>query len=261
MEKERIKNKYSIQYTIEYEDSVKIEDFTASLNALSFEYKKFIIEKYGTDAPFDAQLCIEKIKEGSISTTLVEYTTFAMPFLGEVNTVVEFGKFLLEAYDYLLDKGEKPDKDLDLADFNQLEKISKTGAYSGNKTEINIKGDNNEIIIGGSYDYAENRHIVKRIKEEKKMLGVEDKEIYTKMPLIITNIKSDLNKKGNKGIIAEISSLERNIVWENDDLQEKMLKSDFNPTKFIFIVDVEMKKVNEEIKLYNIIYLHEYFEQ
>lgn len=93
------------------------------------------------------------------------------------------------------------------------------------------------------------------------MLGVEDKEIYTKMPLIITNIKSDLNKKGNKGIIAEISSLERNIVWENDDLQEKMLKSDFNPTKFIFIVDVEMKKVNEDIKLYNIIYLHEYFEQ
>jgi hypothetical protein len=44
MEKERIKNKYSIQYTIEYEDSVKIEDFTASLNALSFEYKNLLLK-------------------------------------------------------------------------------------------------------------------------------------------------------------------------------------------------------------------------
>jgi hypothetical protein len=97
---DKIKNDYSIDYTIEYDEPIELTEFTKSLNAFSNHYKKYINDEYGSERPVNAKLHIDKIKEGSIVTTLVEYSAMALPFLGEANTVLEFGIHLKGLYDF-----------------------------------------------------------------------------------------------------------------------------------------------------------------
>ncbi len=137
-----IKNKYSIDFIIDYKDPIEVSEFTKALNAFSSEYKKFINDAYGSEQPVDAKLHIEKIQEGSILTTLVEYSYMAIPFLSDVNTVLEFGKFLQGSYKYFQNQGDdNQDLKLEVKDLENLAAILAPGTGAGNHTTINITGD------------------------------------------------------------------------------------------------------------------------
>jgi hypothetical protein len=208
-------------------------------------------------------LYVQEIRKGSIVTTLVEYSAVLLPFLGEVNTVFEFGKHIKSSFDYLLTgKKENEEDDLDVKDLNNLLKVIEPGTHINNNIYIQIKGKNNQIVLNPlSANETEARAIRDRIKEDKKELIQKDKSIEYKKALYLEQIKRDLDsKKGNKGVIKELNENSLNIIWDNEDDKQKMLSCDDNPFKMIFIVDVEIIEVNSETKLYKIMKLHEILE-
>lgn len=257
-----IENEFKFEYIIDYDRPISVSEFTGALNAISNEYEKFLIDKYGSERP-EAELFVQEIKEGSIVTTLVEYSAIILPFLGDINTVVEFGKFIKSSYDYLL-TGKKNDgtENLDAKDLTNLQKVIEPGTHTNNNILIQIKGKNNKIIMNPlSVNEMESRVIRDRIREEKKELSQKDKSVQINQALYLEQIKRDIeSKKGNKGVIKELNENSLNLIWENENEKLKMLNCDDNPFKMIFIVDVEIVEVNSEIKIYKILKLHEIIE-
>lgn len=257
-----IENEFKFEYIIDYYKPISVSDFTNALNAISNEYEKFLIDKYGSERP-EAELYVQEIKQGSIVTTLVEYSAMILPFLGDINTVVDFGKFIKSSYDYLLN-GEKVDEqvNLDTKDLSNLLKIIEPGTHTNNNILIQIKGKNNKIIMNPlSVNETESRAIRDRIREEKKELVQKEKSIQFNQALYLEQIKRDVeSKKGNKGVIKELNENSLNLIWENENDKLKMLNCDDNPFNMIFIVDVEIVEVNSEIKIYKILKLHEIIE-
>ncbi|PZW36987.1 hypothetical protein LX95_02900 [Mesonia algae] len=256
-------NEFKLEYVIDYDNPITVSEFTNALKAISNEYEKFLFDKYGSERP-EAKLYVEEIKKGSIVATLVEYSAALLPFLGEVNTVFEFGNFIKNSYDYLLgDKAKnEDDKNLDAKDLTNLLKIIEPGTHKSNNISIEIKGKNNTLILNPlNANEIESRAIRDKIKEERKELLNKEKTIKHKQAIYLEQIKRDLeSKKGNKGVIKELNENSLNIIWENEDEKQKMLNCDDNPLKMIFIVDVEIMEVNSETKLYKIIKLHEIIE-
>lgn len=257
-----IENEFKFEYIIDYNKPISVLDFTNALNAISNEYEKFLIDKYGSERP-EAELYVQEIKQGSIVTTLVEYSAMILPFLGDINTVVDFGKFIKSSYDYLLnDKKEDEQVNLDTKDLSNLLKIIEPGTHTNNNILIQIKGKNNKIIMNPlSVNETESRAIRDRIREEKKELVQMEKSTQFNQALYLEQIKRDVeSKKGNKGVIKELNENSLNLIWENENDKLKMLNCDDNPFKMIFIVDVEIVEVNSEIKIYKILKLHEIIE-
>lgn len=257
-----IENKYKFEYIIDYKKPISVSEYTNALNAISNEYENFLHVKYGSEKP-EAELYIKEIKKGSIITTLVEHSNLLIPFLGDVNTVFEFGDFLKNSFDYLLSGNKSEEKHLlDAKNLTNFQKVIEPGTHSNNNISINIVGDNNQIILKPlTANEMDSRIIRERIKEEKKDLNIKEKKIFQKQALVLDQIKRDLNStKGNKGLIKEINDKSLNIVWENDDEKNKMLSCDDNPLKMIFIIDVEIVEANSITMLYKVIKLHEIIE-
>lgn len=257
-----IENEFKFEYIIDYDKPIIVSEFTNALNAISNQYEKFLIDKYGSERP-SAELYVQEIKKGSIVTTLVEYSAIILPFIGDVNTVFEFGNYIKSTYDYLLNgKKDSDEEKLDIKDLNNLLKVIEPGTHTNNNVYIQIKGKNNNIVLNPlSANETQSRAIRDRIKEEKKELSQKGKKIEYKQALYLEQIKRDLDsKKGNKGVIKELNENSLNIIWESEDDKQKMLSCDDNPFNMIFIVDVEIVEVNSETKLYKIINVHEIIE-
>ena len=104
-----IENEFKFEYIIDYDKPIIVSEFTNALNAISNQYEKFLIDKYGSERP-SAELYVQEIKKGSIVTTLVEYSAIILPFIGDVNTVFEFGNYIKSTYDYLLNGKKHSDE-------------------------------------------------------------------------------------------------------------------------------------------------------
>ncbi|WP_375323330.1 hypothetical protein [Flagellimonas sp. GZD32] len=257
--KGKVKNEYSIQYCIEYKDPIEISEFTKSLNGFSNEYKKFVKDNYGHEFPVDAKLHIEKIEEGSVLATLVEYQDLILPFVGEVNTVWEFGKNLKTLYDHFLGNNNKPD-DLkyDVKDLQNIADILAPGTHKENKITINVYGDHNNVPVlnADSIDASAMTH---RIGQEKKMLETPKSSKYTKQAFYFDQAKKDIgSKSGNFGIIENLYPFRLKVIFEDDKLDKTaMLHGEHNPLMATYIVDVEVQMVKEKPKIYKILKLHE----
>ncbi len=257
-----IENEFKFEYIIDYDKPIAVSEFTNSLNAISSEYEKFLIDNYGSERP-EAELYVQEIQKGSIVTTLVEYSAMTIPFLGEINTVIEFGKFIKSSYDFLLNGNKSAEsQNLDIKDLTNLLKVIEPGTHTNNNIVIQIKGKNNSIVMNPlSANETESRVIRDKIREVRKELNHKEKSIEYNQALYLEQIKRNLEStKGNKGVIKELNENSLNLIWNSEDEKQKMLNCDDNPFKMIFIVDVEIVEVNLETKLYKILKLHEIIE-
>jgi hypothetical protein len=261
--KNKMKNTHSIKFGIEYKDPIELIEFTNSLKGFSNQYIKFINDEYGSEQPLNPKLHIEKIKEGSIITTLVEYSEFSIPFLADVNTFVEFGKSLKTLYSYFLE-GKKEDEEIPKYDFTDLKNISdiiKPSTNFGNKIEIKVEGDGNNVFVL-NVDDIQASAITEKINKEKILLSTPKTNTYKKELFYFEQAKKDINSKvGNYGVIENLYSGKLRVIFK-DDKKDKalMLKGKINPLECSFVVDVEIQIVKGEPKVYKILKLHDIIE-
>ncbi len=260
-------NKLKFEYIIEYNEPIPVSEFTSALGSISNQYQRFLENNYGAEKP-DAKLYIQEVKKGSIIATLVEYSAISLPFLGDVNTIFEFGQYIKSLFSYFVgderDKKELEIYNIDKKDLENLSNIVRPATHKDNRININIIGDNNNVEFNAlTSDENSSTDIIENIKYEKRSLEREEKiSVKYKKILYLEHIKKDLNStKGNKGVITELSNKSFNIIWENEEEKERMLNCDANPFKMLFVVDVQIIEVKDKIDVYKIVKLHEILEQ
>lgn len=252
---DKIRNECFLVYRIEYTDAIPITHFTDALSALSSEYQKFLYDTYESERP-EAKLYVQAIEKGSIVTTLVEYAMPILPFIGEVNTVIEFGTFLKKSYDYLRSKGSI-DKNLDNKDLDNLERIITPAIQTNNNISLSLEGCHIENLIFANESEA--RAIRDRIQEEKNSTDNGGVVLHEKVGLVLEQIKRGDKGKGNKGVIEQICKETLNLVWQNDHEKNEIVSMGENPMSKIFIVDVEHVTNSYNKSWYKIIKVHETF--
>ena len=70
--------------------------------------------------------------------------------------------------------------------------------------------------------------------------------------------RSDIKSKlGNKGVIDDLSKKPMNIIFDSEEIKERMLHSDVNPFNTAYVVDVKIMTVREQPVAYKVVKLHE----
>ena len=75
--------------------------------------------------------------------------------------------------------------------------------------------------------------------------------------MTIYQVQKGGNQAGNKGIIDAISDKKMGLVFDTDELRDKILRSDDNPMKKGYVVDVVVLTAAGKPAAYKILNLHD----
>lgn len=245
---------------------IEINEFTSSLNAVSNLFTSYVQKNGSCDEQAQAKLYVEKVQEGSIIVYLTELVSSSiLPFIENANLIFEFATFIKNTCDYYIHgKGEKEELTIsECNDFNNM--LNMVAGDNKGEMEIGavVKGRGNNILVGCTLNYTDCNAGQNQFKKEadrlKALAPVSEK--YSRQLMTIYQLRSDMgNDAGNRAIIEGISKKKVAVVFETDELKERILNSDCNPVKYAFLVDVEVQTVNERIGAYKVLALHDTIE-
>lgn len=248
---------------IEHSKPIEINEFTTTLNAVGNLFSMFAQEKGECKELSQAKLYVEKIEQGCIDIFLTETVTAGLiPFFENMNIILDFSLYLKTILEYFTEgKGEEPD--LKVQEAKNLRDM--LDVVSGdNKGEMQIgaidKGNKKYILNNCTINFcvgnsAQNQleKIIGKLKEIQ-----QSDEVYSRQLMTIYQMRSDMSSDiGNKAVIDAISSKKLGVVFETDELKERILNSEYNPAKKAFLVDVEILTAGGKPAAYKVLALHD----
>lgn len=253
----------SLLIKIENKQPVELLDLTKSLISLSSQFDSYVSANCECKEEREAKLYVKQVKSGSIIIELVEFATIGMlPFLENSNIVIEFASHLKDIFKYFV-KGEGEKPVLTLPDYKDLSGILNTVTKdNGAKLEVSVV--NNGVINNYLYlDSTESNAAQNRFQRE--IQGLKEPEeidkVYEKQLMTWYQARNDKKSKmGNKGIIDRLNKKPLNVIFNNDDIKDKMLHGDINFFKTAYVVDVIILTLRGVPSAYKIMKLHQSFD-
>ena len=249
---------------IEHSKPIEISELVTSLNAIGNLFSIFAQEKGGSKDLSHAKLYVEKIEEGCIDIFLCETVTAGLlPFLENMNIIFEFSSYVKNVLEYYANGiGEKPKLGLsEIKNFKDFLTVT-AGDNNGEMTIGAIsKGNKCNIFNNCTFNFqgsnsAQNQ--LERDEIERRSIDSHD-EIYNRVLMQIYQVRSDAGSNtGNKAIIDDIFKGKKiAVVFETDELKQRILYSENNPTRKLFQVDIKVQTVNGIPVAYKVISLHD----
>ena len=253
-----------IRLIIEIQNKQPLEllDLTRSLVSLASQFNSYALRYGDSKENREAKLYVKEIRSGSVILELIEMATIGvLPFIENMNTVVGFAKHIKSAYDFFLGKSDKK-PEMNVNDYKDLSQIINPIA-NDNGSQLNMSTTvNGNVELHLHISSVESNAIQNVIQVTQKMLKASevDDDIRTNVLLTWYQARNDMKSAvGNKGIIESLTDKPMNIIFDNDDLKEKMLHGE-NPFTTVFVVDVKMQNVNGRLAAYKVVKLHDTFE-
>lgn len=246
---------------IENKRPIELMDLTKSLVSLASQFNDYVKTTANVEHR-EAKLYVKEIKSGSVILDLIEIATVgALPFIENINTIVGFAEYLKTGFQYFLGnkEGKKPEfSTKDCNDFSQI--VNPVAKDNGSQININttINGDVTNVLVMTSLEANAFQNIIK--SESKQMLLPEPKGDYEKVVMYFDTTKSNIKADtGNKAIIESIDKKSARVIFDTDELKEKILKGEENPLTTGYVVDVKVENVKDKLAAYKVMVLHETF--
>ena len=247
---------------IENSQPVEVSDFTKTMSAFGTLFSCYAQKHGKSQEEANAKLYVNKIVEGSIDIHLVELVTASLiPFMENTNLIIDFAKHIKGIYDYyVVGSGEKPD--LNAQELKGIHDMVSVPANDrgGNMTVQVIYGDVGKIVYNGcSFNSIAGNGLQNQSDKELKELKLvsDEGEVYCRQLMTIYQVQKGGNKTGNKGVIDAISDKKLGLVFNSDELRNKILSSDDNPMKKGYIVDAVVLTASGKPAAYKILELHD----
>lgn len=251
----------TLVFKIDNKEPVELASLTKSMFAVSSQFDKFNL-KSGQNS--NAKLYVKEVRRGSIIIELFDVSVLAgvIPFVENINVVVEFAGYLKNVFNFFTNNTNTEEvPNLTVSDCEELSNILNPIALdNGSNLNIYVKGSNNNVNV--NIPSIEANAIQNKLKVEKEKLKQKElKDVFHKQ--ILTLYQAVDKKKGNKGLIENITDKPLGLIFKNDSDREKILTNPaLNPLKYAFVVDVQVEEVANKAVAYRILnyYENESFE-
>lgn len=249
----------------EFRNTIPMEltDITKSLLAVSSQYKRFV-SRNDLEQDTSVKLYVKEIKNGSVIVELFSYVQANQDQIVHLikisRSVIDFCFFLKNSFVGLESGKAAVVVDLNKKDLddltNILEPTSKDpGGY------LNIHADNGATvnvtinITNKDANTIQNQShkLIEMMKEQ------EQKNFYRRL-FYWHSASKGKSSKTDKGVIESIEDKPVPVVFEDNEIKQRMLEGKENPFFTAYIVDVELLIIKGKIKAYKITALYDTIE-
>lgn len=247
---------------INHSKPIEISDFTKTMNGVSGLFSSFAQHNGKSKEEVNAKLYVSKIQEGCIDIHLIEIATAGIiPFMENSNLILDFAKHIKSIYDYYV-KGESSRPELSISDLRNIHDLVSVPS-NDRKGEMSIQvinGDVDNIIYNGctfnnTDSNSSQNQVDKEIEQLKKVQPSDD--VWERQLMTIYQVRKDGTPAGNKGVIDAISDKKLGLLFDSDELEDKILHSEENPMRKAYYVDVVILTANGKPAAYKVISLHD----
>lgn len=247
---------------IENSQPIEISDFTKTMNGIGGLFSSFAQRNGKSKEEVNAKLYVSKIQKGSIDIHLIEIASVGIiPFMENSNLILDFAKHIKSIYDYYV-KGESERPELSMYDLKNIhDLVSVPSNDRKGKMSIQvIEGNVDKIIFSGcTFNNTDGNSSQNQVDKElalmRKVLPSED--IRERQLMTIYQVRKDGTPAGNKGVIDAISDKKLGLLFDSDELENKILHSEENPMRKAYYVDVVILTANGKPAAYKVLALHD----
>lgn len=246
---------------LENKNPIELNQLILSLNAIASQYDSFLRKSKVFDYhKSQRKFYISKIESGSLYAELLPAV---VPLLTEFNSIIEFGSYLKDCYDYFLGKKETLDYELTKNDCNELSEIVGISANdNGSKLNLTVNGDNNNVNVNiVDLSSLTSNALENSIRKYSELMDEQLPRKFTKELMYWANASFMKDKVNDKVIIESIDKKPKKVVFENDE--DKMIATthcDKFPGKnwqdLAYIADVTVSYIQDIPKEYKITKLY-----
>ena len=246
------KNKCSFNITHHHKKPIDLVQMAKSLISFDTIAKDYIQKEYGVR---DSKILLKNVKEGSDVYQVILDIGATLPAIIEplksINEVIDYIKSYLNIEKVPIED-IKNNPHYNAINAQAVKNFISPIEETDSSLTINVEGDNNTLFVINSKDVPK---MQKNIELVKKIVGEdEQKDIYKKVLI-------QMHKAINTDKIVKDSAYCDDIVpkkaiatiFENPDDKKEVLNDPFNN---YFLVDIEVQRINGEIKLYKVLKLH-----
>lgn len=253
---------------------VALDDLTVSLSALAQFYEDYLTASGKAPPEEGVRLYVRDLRTGSIIavlqaiadqgrllfgehgviptiTSAFDHADTLAGFLGTLNEVVQF--FL-----GTLDLSEKPTK----KEAEQIIKILEPVAKD-NASQLNVQFSGTTHIAEIHYHYNSQQANAAQ-NNARRYLGPEvpTNQILHDEVLVLHQVRGDpKSKAGDRGIIESVSKSPVKLWFASEEIKKAILDSPENPFQKAFIVDSEVKTVDDKPALYKVLAVKDIFDR
>lgn len=242
------------------------KDFSRTFKAIADEYEHYA-ETYPSGAPTaSAKLYVREIRSGSIIADLVAQTPAAvaltLPFVENAKSVVEFAKYLVTAYRFLIGKRESEKPALARHDLENLatilEPIAKDSA-----AQVIISGTHNNTVVNNiTINSVEANAAQNTARREIESMREPTKRDHEKVLMYFYQARDDAKSdKGDRAKIESIAPSSVKVVFADEHLKERALGVEHGPFKCAYVVDVSVETIEGRPALYRVTAIHDMFDR
>lgn len=248
-----------LEVTLKNQSPIELNDLGRALNSLADEFNRFS-NRHQVNS--NAKLFVKEVRKGSIVIDLISSVPVLLPIAEQFNTVFEFGSFIKNAFDYLLDRtNDRPEGDSKT--FENIANI--VNPIAGNKgSQINISVSNTgngDIYVQIPATEEESQRIKTKAGFEKEKLQLPNVDLKERVTMYIYQARNEIkSKSGDKGIIESISKQPKKIIFGNEGIKREIMNSDENVFHYAYVVDVVVETKEEKPIAYKIMNYHEKFQ-
>lgn len=235
---------------------VDLSSFGKSLTALHDLYSTLYPSK-------EAIITIKEIRKGSIEIDLVSLGVMILPLVANTNTVVQFVRYIKSFLELLKNNSSESDnlrKKYGLPKENtesvkNLKSVLGTLNMSGstfNNCPMTLIINNKPEEVITERDIKTVQHNADKYISNNKKEDITDSLIKEKQAFTWNQANFKSKNKGNRGIIENIDSKAKNILFTDDSTKEYMTTGN-NWQKKIYYVDVEVQRANGKLVSYKVI--------
>ena len=273
-EVDEVRDAQGLIFKISNSRPVALDDLTASLGAFSRAYNDFVGDSDPEASGTGVKLYVQELRTGSVLAVFQAIADQGHLWLGtegviqslrylfdHADTLAAFAANLSDSVGFFAGEkelsGEPPTKRqaTDLIDI--LEPVAKEAGSS-----ISIRANNINI---GTINININHMKANAVQNAaKRFIGPSTpaNRILKDEVLVLHQVRGDAGSKvGDKGIIEAISKLPVKLFHASESIKKLILDLAENPFQLAFIVDVDVKTVDNKPALYKILELKDKFER
>lgn len=252
-------DKMKLTIEIQNNQPVALLDLAQSMLSTAGEYRSYVAKHAPDVDPTGAQLYVKEVRSGSVITELVAMAPYALPLIENADSVLEYGKYLVEALSWLMGGGERPDENFDKKSLQNFSTIIEPVARDRGSMMIfsgtTINGDLNFTF---NIDSTGANAIQNSARKEMELQKEPVTGIHNQVLMYWAQARNQPNSKsGDRARIESIYRGDVKVRFANDDLKMKMLYEPDHPFEKAFVVDVAVETIDEKPMLYRVLELHE----
>lgn len=262
-----------LTFQLNNERPVAVAALAESLSAFSRSYEDFLAGSLPSAADANVRLYVQELRSGSIIAVFEAIADQAQILFGEHGMVRSarylfdhadtFGPFLTNLNDLItFFRGGPAPKELptkkEASDLISI--LEPVAADPRSSLTINAHATN-----GGTVNVTINHVDANAVQNAaRRYVGpkLPANQVLQDEVMILHQMRGEAAAKaGDKGIIETISKLPVKLAFASENIKQAILALPENPFQLAFVVDVDVKTVNEKPALYKILALKDRFDK